>query len=139
MCRDDTLDLGAVLGLLQHERVDQDALIGHGHGHALELDQLSMRRDQLLQDRGAQRLALPGTFSSPASPRGVSGKLWCRRATLAATAMAHIPQFIVAFATVALACPGAHAHIVEDNWHVFSRSCAIGLGAQESITYAFGD
>ena len=53
--------------------------------------------------------------------------------------MAHFPEFIVACAAAALASAGAHAHIVEDNWHVFSRSCAIGLGAQESITYAFGD
>ncbi len=26
--------------------------------------------------------------------------------------------------------------VIEDRWHVFSRSCAIGAGAQESITYA---
>lgn len=27
---------------------------------------------------------------------------------------------------------------IEEKWHVFSRSCLIGVGAQESITYSFG-
>lgn len=42
-----------------------------------------------------------------------------------------------AFALCLTASAPASARVIEKSWHVFSRSCAIGAGAQESITYSF--
>ncbi len=47
------------------------------------------------------------------------------------------PWNAIVLAAACTAASSADAHIVEFHWHVFSRSCAIGAGAQESITYAF--
>ncbi|WP_297909914.1 hypothetical protein [Thiomonas sp.] len=46
-------------------------------------------------------------------------------------------RIALALATACATAAQAKAHVVEFHWHVFSRSCAIGAGAQESITYAF--
>ena len=46
-------------------------------------------------------------------------------------------KLVVGVAAMAAASSFAQARIIEESWHVFSRSCAIGAGAQESITYAF--
>ena len=50
--------------------------------------------------------------------------------------MKRASTFIAALAA-AIAGTATQANLVEENWHVFSRSCPLGLGAQESITYAF--
>jgi hypothetical protein len=47
---DDVLDLGAVLGLLQPQGVDQDALVGNGCRNALEFGQRTAAAGQLLED-----------------------------------------------------------------------------------------
>ena len=51
--------------------------------------------------------------------------------------MKRASTFIAALAAATVAAADAQAHVVEKRWHVFSRSCPLGLGAQESITYAF--
>ncbi len=50
--RNDVLDLRRVLGLLQRQRVDQDALVGDRAGGTLQLGQLPMRPGELAQDGG---------------------------------------------------------------------------------------
>ena len=49
---DDVLDRGTVLGFLQAQRVDQDALIGDRGRDALEFGQLAAGAGQLLEDGG---------------------------------------------------------------------------------------
>ena len=72
---DDVLDLGAVLGLLEAQRADQDALIRHRGGDTLELGQLAAGGIELLEDvrpvksirsQGNQGLDCSHLFTCPA-------------------------------------------------------------------------
>jgi len=47
---DDVLDLRTVFGLLDRERVDENALLGNGAGNPLQLGQLAAGAGQLFQD-----------------------------------------------------------------------------------------
>ncbi len=49
---DDVLDLRAVLGFLQAQGIDQDALVGYRRRQALQLFQLPAATCQLLQNGG---------------------------------------------------------------------------------------
>lgn len=49
---DDVLDLRAVLGFLQAQGIDQDALVGNGGRNPLELRQPAAAAGQLLEDGG---------------------------------------------------------------------------------------
>lgn len=54
---DDVLYFGAILGLLQTEGVDQDALVRNGARQALEFSQAPAAGRQLFQDDSVSNLA----------------------------------------------------------------------------------
>ena len=68
---DDVLDLRAVLGLLQAQRVDQDALVGNGRRNALEFRQPAAAAGQLLEDGG--RVKAGGVHLFERVSRGMAG------------------------------------------------------------------
>ena len=73
---DDVLDLRAVLGLLQAQGVDQNALIGDGRRNALELGQRTAAAGQLFEDGGRVEAGDVQLFERVEGGHGGPGAGW---------------------------------------------------------------